>query len=305
VLLAGLFVAVRAAAEEDPAAPPAVPQGEEHEQSLGEINKQLTNPVSSIWSITFQQNNFWVDPGGGESLRWSPNLLYQPVLPIGISEDWNLITRPVLPLFVSQPRPDPEPGDTSNVGRSTAFGDITLMQLVSPSPELAGSWLLGIGPTWMFPTAASDFTGSGKFQLGPAALVGYLSDKWILGALFQNWWSIAGEDSRSDASSMNLQPVAAYFLPDAWSIGYSGNILANWKNRHSDTFTVPIGVSVAKVVKLGKLPIRLALGAQWMPIQPRQYGQKWNVQLIVAPVLPKLIKGYLTEPSQMSFGMGH
>ena len=67
---------------------------------------------------------------------------------------------------------------------------------------------------------------------------------------------------------MNLQPVAAYFLPDAWSIGYSGNILANWKNPASDTFTVPIGVSVAKVVKLGKLPVRLALGVQWMPVQP-------------------------------------
>ena len=51
---------------------------------------------------------------------------------------------------------------------------------------------------------------------------------------------------------MNLQPVLAYFLPDAWSIGYSGNILANWENPASDTFTVPIGVSVAKVVKLGK-----------------------------------------------------
>ena len=102
---------------------------------------------------------------------------------------------------------------------------------------------------------------------------------------------------------MNLQPVAAYFLPDAWSIGYSGNILANWKNPASDTFTVPIGVSVAKVVKLGKLPVRIALGGQWMPVQPDAYGQKWNIQLIVTPVLPKLVKGYLTQPSEMSFGM--
>jgi hypothetical protein len=157
----------------------------------------------------------------------------------------------------------------------------------------------------MFPTAASDFTGSGKFQLGPAVLVGYLSEKWILGALFQNWWSIAGEDSRSSASSMNLQPVASYFLPDGWSVAYSGNILANWKNPDSDTFTVPIGAAVAKVVKFGKLPVRFAVGVQWMPIQPDLYGQKWNVQLVIAPVIPKLIKGYLSEPSQMSVGLGN
>ena len=49
--------------------------------------------------------------------------------------------------------------------------------------------------------------------------------------------------------------------------------------------------------------MRIALGGQWMPVQPDLYGQKWNIQLIVAPVLPKLVKGYLTKPSEMSFGM--
>jgi hypothetical protein len=304
-ILSALLIAARGSAEDPSAA--AAPVREEDagsREDLGEINKQLTNPVSSIWSITFQQNNYWLDPGEGRNLRWSPNLLFQPVLPIGISEKWNLITRPVVPLFVSQPRPEPEPGDPTHIGRSTTFGDITLLQMLSPSPALAGSWLLGLGPSWIFPTAASDFTGGGKFQVGPGALIGYLSDKWILGALIQNWWSFAGDDSRLGASSMNLQPVASYFLPDAWSIGYSGNILANWKNDAEDTFTVPIGASVAKVVKLGKLPVRLALGVQWMPVQPDRYGQKWNIQVIVAPVLPKLIKGYLTDPSRMTIGLG-
>ena len=300
-LLSAVLVAARASAE-DPAATPAPGEGEKSEPSMGELNKQLVNPVSSIWSIAFQQNNFRLDPGDDGHQRWSSNLLFQPVLPIGISEDWNLITRPVVPLFVSQPHP--AAGPPVHIGRSTAFGDITLMQLVSPSPKLAGGWLLGIGPSWIFPTAASNFTGNGKFQVGPAALVGYLSEKWILGALLQNWWSFAGQDSRSSARSMNLQPVAAYFLPDAWSIGYSGNILANWRSPASDTFTIPLGVSVAKVVKLGPLPVRFALGVQWMPVQPDRYGQKWNFQLIVAPVLPKLIKGYLTDPGQMSFGLG-
>ncbi len=298
-----IFVATHAWAEE-PSSAPAPTTGESNEQSLGEVNKQLTNPVSSIWSITFQQNNFKLDPGNDREQRWSSNLLFQPVLPIGISEDWNLITRPVIPLFVSQPHPDPKPGSATHIGRSTAFGDITLLQLVSPSPELAGDWLLGIGPSWIFPAGASNFTGSGKYQIGPGALVGYLSDKWILGALAQNWWSFAGSDSRPSTASLNLQPIAAYFLPNAWSIGYSGNILANWKNPATDTFTIPIGLSVAKVVKFGKLPVRLALAGQWMPVQPDAYGQKWNLQLTVAPVIPKLIKGYLTKPSEMTFGMG-
>jgi hypothetical protein len=76
-LLLAVCLAARAFAE-DEAAPAA---GAANERNLGEINKQLTNPVSSVWSITFQQNNFKLDPGNGRAQRWSSNLLFQPVLP--------------------------------------------------------------------------------------------------------------------------------------------------------------------------------------------------------------------------------
>ena len=284
-------------------AAPASAQDEPDAKSLTEINKKLTNPVSDLWSITFQQNNFRVDPGEGEGNRWSSNLLFQPVLPVAIDPDWNLITRPVVPLFVSTPRPDPEPGDPLNVGRSTAFGDITLLQLVSPSPKLAGGWLLGLGPSRIFPTANSDFTGQDKYPVGPGALVGYLSEKWILGGLCQSCWSFSGSDKAPHTAQLNFQPVASYFLENGWSIGYSGNVLANWKNENGSDWTVPIGVSVAKVAKLGKLPVRFALGVQWMAVQPDLYGQKWNLQLVVAPVLPKLIRGNLVDPRHIEFGL--
>lgn len=83
--------------------------------------------------------------------------------------------------------------------------------------------------------------------MGPGALVGYLSQKWIAGALVQNWWSFAGDSDRPSARGMNLQPIASWLLGDGWSIGYSGNILANWGSRANDVFTVPLGVSVSKV----------------------------------------------------------
>ena len=90
---------------------------------------------------------------------------------------------------------------------------------------------------------------------------------------------------------MNLQPIAAYFLPDGWSIGYSGNVLANWKNRAGSDFTVPIGIGVSKVHKLGKLPVKFGLGVQWMAVQPDRYGQKWNVQLDRHPGAPEAHPG--------------
>ena len=92
---------------------------------------------------------------------------------------------------------------------------------------------------------------------------------------------------------MNLQPIASYFLKDGWSISYSGNILANWKASSGNVWTVPLGIGISKVEKLGGLPVKFALAVQYMPIHPDDFGQKWNVQVVIAPMIPKLIKGSL------------
>jgi hypothetical protein len=262
----------------------------EHSGSVEELSKQLTNPVSSLWSIALQQNNYSLDMGPLGGNEWNSNLNFQPVLPVSLTPDWNLLTRPVLTVFNSVPYPDP---NTRRIERTTAFGDTILMEMFSPSSKLAGNWLLGLGPTFIFPTASSDYTGQGKYQAGPAAVVGYLSKNWILGAFVQNWTSFGGDSGRQDTNQMNLQPIASYFLPDGWSIGYSGNILANWEARGGDVWTVPLGLGVSKVVKLGPLPVKIGLAGQYMVHHPEIGGQEWNIQLTFSPVLPKLIKGNL------------
>ncbi len=230
--------------------------------------------------------------GPGREEHWNSNLNFQPVLPVSLTEDWNMITRPVMTLFNSVPYLDPHhPGD---IDRTMGFGDTILMVNFSPSRKLAGNWLLGLGPTFIFPTASSDYTGQGKWQVGPAAVIGYLSSKWILGVFVQNWQSFGGDGDRKDVNQMNLQPIASYFLPNGWAIGYSGNILANWKaDKACDVWTVPLGLGISKVWKLGPLPVKIGLAGQYMVHHPNVGGQKWNIQLNVTPVIPKLIKGTL------------
>src|SRR5215475_8864816 len=94
------FAAAPSAHREDPA-----PTDDDH--SLTEINQGLTNPVSDLWSITFQQNNYRIDVGPSIGERWNSNLNFQPVLPLSITDDWNVITRPVMTLVNSVPHPDP------------------------------------------------------------------------------------------------------------------------------------------------------------------------------------------------------
>ena len=262
----------------------AVTESPSAEPSASELNRQLTNPVSSIWSIANQFNNFELNNG-----HWNNNWNFQPVLPVSLTKDWNLITRPVMPFYNIVPH-ETAPGQFE---RAAGLGDLALLELLSPANS--GNWVLGAGPTAIFPTATSHFTGQGKWQLGPSVVVGYLTKQFFLGVFPQQWWSIGGEHGRPDTNQMNLQPIATIFFGEGWSLGYSGNILTDWTAPSEDVWTVPVGLGLAKVVKVGRLPVKLQLAVQYVPVHPRISGQEWNVQISITPVIPKLIKGVLFQ----------
>jgi hypothetical protein len=262
----------------------AVTESSTGEESASELNRKLTNPVSSIWSIQFQFNNFELNNG-----QWNNNCNFQPVMPVSLTKDWNLITRPVMPIYSIVPH-ETHPDEFA---RDAGLGDLALVELLSPANS--GNWVLGAGPTAIFPTATSMFTGQGKWQLGPTVVAGYLTKQYFIGVFPQQWWSIGGQHGKPDTNQMNLQPIASIFFGEGWSLGYSGNILADWNAPPHDVWTVPIGVGLAKVVKFGRLPVKINLAVQYMPVHPRISGQEWNVQVSITPVMPKLIKGVLFQ----------
>src|SRR5271169_2256968 len=262
-------------------AAPAAPTDE-----ATEVNKELSNPISSIWALQIQENTFFIHPGiEDKSSRNSVNVQFQPVLPLALTDDWNLITRPVIQVVNSVPVPTP----TGRIYQTTGFGDTILATLLSPSPKLAGPWLLGAGPTFIFPTATTTNVGQKKWQLGPGGVFGYLGEHYIIGIFPQQWFSVGGNGSKQ-TSQMNLQYFASYFLPHGWSFGTSPNMLINWYASDGNKVTFPIGLNVAKVQKIGPLPVKFQVQGQYMPVNPSVFGQWWNIQVSITPVIPKLIK---------------
>ena len=260
-------------------------------KSTTELNKELSNPISSIWSITFQENTYWLNMPTGRSDRNQINLQFQPVLPISLTEDWNLINRPLLQVLNSNPYIN----RSGNLHRVTGFGDTVFVTLLSPSDNLVGNWLLGVGPTFIFPTATNTRLGQNKWQMGPAGLIGYLGQKFIVGLFPQQWWSTGGAGSNT-TSQLNLQYFAEYFFRDGWGVGTSPIMLVNWyANKSGNIVTFPVGLSVSKVQRIGILPVRFAMQGQYMPVHPDAFGQKWYVGVTVAPVIPKLIRGNVLE----------
>ncbi len=99
------------------------------EQSLEEVGAQLANPVSSVWSIVFQNNFTFLEGEPSDKTRFLYNLNFQPVLPVPLTNDWNLVTRPVVPFLFGRPVFNPETGFHGRSG----LGDIAMVNLLSPN----------------------------------------------------------------------------------------------------------------------------------------------------------------------------
>ena len=110
------------------------------EMSVEELAKLSQNPVGNLISVPFQNNtNFNYGPLDG-----TQNILnIQPVIPITLNENWNIITRTIAPLIW---QPAFVPGDSTVFG----LGDMQVTAFLSPSTPHGLIW--GVGAIAQLPT---------------------------------------------------------------------------------------------------------------------------------------------------------
>jgi len=244
--------------------------------SAEELAKIAQNPVANMISIPFQ-NNFNFDVGPNKATQYLLN--FQPVVPITLNEDWNLITRWITPIIN---QPSPAPGVRSAFG----IGDINPSFFLSPAKPGALIW--GVGPTTTLPTATDSMLGAGKYQVGPSAVVLRIQGHFLFGALANNQWSVGGWGPKNQNNFL-LQPFFNYNLPGGWYLSTSPILTANWNANHRDMWTVPMGGGIGKIVKVGgKLPVNLKLAAYDNVCTPRN-ASDWQLQFQIQILLPKAL----------------
>ena len=259
--------------------------------SLNEIGVKLANPVSDVWALytEFDLSFSDGDVNTGHS-EIGGRMIFQPIMPFPLygkgDEAWKLITRPTIPVIFSQPVPKGVE-EFTNLG---GLGDITLPMMVSPP---AKNWLLGLGPTWLFPTSTHDALGRQQWGVGPAVVVGYKTKEWTAVLFPQYWWGIggAGQDKNTpDASYLSMLYAFFYNLPDGLQFGTNPTITFDDKAPSGNKWNVPVGITVAKMTKIDNAPVKLQLGIEYSVVKQDAYGQVAQIKLNIIPVIGSLVK---------------
>lgn len=242
------------------------------------LQKATQNPVASLISVPVQNNlNFGVNPG----YRNQDVLNIQPVIPVGISKDWNLIVRWIAPI-VYQPIPNaPGTPETGEYG----LGDMVPSFFISPKKP--GKLIWGVGPVFQLPTATNTYLGQGKFGIGPTVVALLQPGHWTLGVLANNVWSVAGDGSRPDVNQFLLQYFINYNLKKGWFITWQPTLTANWEATNGNTWTVPFGGGIGRIMKLGNQPVSLTGQFYGNAVHP-EGTPSWSMRLQIAFLFPKL-----------------
>lgn len=232
--------------------------------SATEIAKKLQNPVGDLISVPFTNyTNFNVGPNKGTQ----DILQMQPVVPIHVSEDWNVITRTVLP-FVWSPSSQPAASAPPFGVAPTSF-----TAFLSPKNPVNG-WIWGVGPVTQLPTISNKALGSNVWGLGPSLAVVKLAGPIVAGVLINNVFSLGGTKGRGGTryNTFLLEPFFNYNFGHGLFVGTVPIITANW-DMGGEKWTLPVGVQAGQVIKLwGKLPIKLQIGAYYNALRPTGAG---------------------------------
>jgi len=251
--------------------PPAKPSSD----GAADLAQELTNPLADLITIPVQMT---YDRGiGPQDDGWRLQTNIQPVYPIQLNEDWNLITRTIVPVIYQD---DIFPGEGSQFG----LGDITLSLFFSPREPTSSGIIWGVGPVFLLPTATDDLLGTEKWGAGPTGVVLTMRGPWTLGVLANHIWSYAGDNDRRDVSNTFIQPFVAYTWPSAWTLSVQSESTYNWE---TDDWSIPLNVAVSRMTRLGRLPVSLQAGAGYWLESPNAGPEGWRFRLQANFVLPK------------------
>ena len=241
--------------------------------AAAELAKQLSNPVAALISVPMQSNFDYGAGPDGDGFQYKLNI--QPVIPITLNDDWNLISRTIVP-YVYQDK-------WINTSSQSGLSDTVQSLFFSPKEPTSGGWIWAVGPVFLLPTATDDLLGTEKWGAGPTALVLKQENGWTYGVLANHLWSFAGNSNRAEVDATFLQPFLTYTTKKQTTYGLNTESTYDWINSQ---WTVPLNLSISQLLKIGGKPVSLMLGGRYYAEKPDN-GPDWGLRFQITLLFPK------------------
>jgi hypothetical protein len=246
------------------------------EDNNEELAKKLTNPVADLISVPFQFN---YDQGIGPTDEGQQYYLkFQPVIPISVGDDWNVISRTILPVIYTNRFVPPFDGPN--------FGTGDIVQSFFFSPKQPSSWggiIWGAGPAFQLPTATNGSLGAEKWGAGPTVVMLKMAGPVTAGFLANQIWGFAGNDNRKRFNQTFFQPFVTYTTHTATTFGVN---LESSYDYVDSRWTVPMNVFVSQMARLGPQITQFQLGFRSYLTTPAG-GPNWGLRFAVTLLYPK------------------
>ena len=246
---------------------------ESDKNTADDLAKKLANPIASLISLPMQYN-FDHNIGAQEKGHKS-TLNIQPVIPISLNEEWNVISRTIIPVITQDNMP----------GSKNGIGDVLQSLFFSPKDPTERGLIWGIGPVLSVPTASDEVLGSEKWGAGPTAVALKQSGPWTYGVLANHVWSFAGDDNRHDINTSFIQPFCAYiFQKTKTTLSLNTESSYDWRENN---WSVPLNLQVAQLFKLGNQPMQFSMGPRYWAESFDNGPEDWGFRAQLTFLFPK------------------
>lgn len=236
------------------------------------LAQRLSNPVSDLISVPFQLN-YDTDIGADDSgSRWTLNI--QPVIPISLSADWNLVSRTILPVVSTD-------GIPMGAGSQSGFGDTVQSFFFSPKEPTPSGWIWGAGPVLLLPTSTDDRFGAGEWGAGLTGVALRQDGGLTYGALVNHIVDINGD---IDINASFAQPFLSYTTPEAWTFTLNSEATYDWD---ADQWSVPLNAQVGKLTTIGNRPVSFTGGLRYWAESTPNGPEGWGARFIVTLLYPR------------------
>jgi len=255
--------------------------------SNSQIAKASQNPITMIYSLPIQ-NNTYFNLGDSDEIKNIAN--FQPVIPMDITEDWDIVWRLIMPVVSTPgiPASFSESGEVKSFSNSiTALGDTTLSAFLAP--KKSGKFIWGAGAILYIPTATDKALQTKQWGVGPSFVGLRIDGKWTYGILIMDVFSF-GVDSGVGGKKIDflqMQPFVNYNMGDGWFLTTVPFITAKWDESSQDRWTLPLGGGFGKGFKVANVPVSATLQAYYNVIRPKTMGEEWQLRVQAQIFFPR------------------